>query len=192
MNIKWSTQNFSVEIKDVHSQSCENLPNCQKSSSLIKELPASGPSDAVFLPWAEWSQCSSECGKGFKSRQRLCAGSDRCSTSCTKEFAECDSFVCSDTTKVTDYTPWIRIHSSSQTDKWQEKRFQFSYTLPASSNSALSTYAGKIVSEDRSCTNSASCSKALSANSNDDDDWTEWSKCTRECGGGYQLKVKSW
>jgi len=93
---------------------------------------------------------------------------------------------------VTDYTPWIRIHSSGTAEKWQEKRFRFSYTLPASSETTFNTYAGKIVGEDRTCTNSASCSKALSANSIEDEDWTEWSKCTRECGGGYQLKVKSW
>ena len=83
--------------------------------------------------------------------------------------------------------------STGSVGSWQEKRFRFTYRVPGSSAAAVNTFAGKVSSEDRFCRSEGQCSVTTVATSQEiqDDDWTEWSKCSRECGGGYQIRVKS-
>jgi len=66
---------------------------------------------SVWSPWSEWSLCSADCGRGFRSRRRQCSSSSsrRCS-GCDIEYSECEERRCKDLmSDITDWTPWVSI-----------------------------------------------------------------------------------
>ena len=56
---------------------------------------------------------------------------------------------------------------------------------------------GQVLSEERHCRGINNCALSPSHSSpwttekSAQDGWAEWSQCTRECGGGYQIKIRS-
>ena len=163
--------------------------------------------------WSAWSKCSTEnqCGKGFRSRNRHCnrnvglSSVSTCDESCGTQYEECLSRNgnCSSQVDVSDYTPWIRVRKQRGSQSlnvgrgWNEKRFLFTYhgtSINAAQNSKLGD---RIVTEERYCVSEGKCSSVTPRSSNRGwiknvlDRWSEWSACTRECGGGKQVKVLS-
>ena len=167
--------------RDVDTQFCNDLPPCNSFQSPSAVVTSTDR----WSEWSEWSSCSVDCGPGFKSRQRKCYG-DACSSGCSKEYDTCENKKCSDQVDVTDWTPWIKINSTQS--GWNEKRFRFSYR---GSPTIRLNKLGHIEAEQRFCSDETRCvSTSLSRGSSDGFGWSGWSKCTRECGGGYQLKVR--
>ena len=80
---------------------------------------------------------------------------------------------------------------------WYEKRFHFVYHGTAANAAQNSKLGDRIFTEKRYCMSKGQCSSvnALSKNvgwsKNVLDRWSDWSDCTRECGGGKQVKVLS-
>ena len=77
--------------RDVDEQYCEDLAPCDHhtAGSLWDKRP--GDSGA-WTQWSAWSQCSAQCGRGLRSRQRSCRGIG-CS-GCDKDWAECEDTAC--------------------------------------------------------------------------------------------------
>ncbi len=174
--------------RDVDNQYCDDLPPCNQI------LPASRSQNSAALTretgqwaqWNAWSDCSAECGRGFKTRNRKCFGNTgTCDGGCAKEFAECENKKCSELMEVTDWTPWLRSNTSSVGGSWYETRYSFTYKSPASIHEV-----GQVNSEERFCRGINSCTPT-SVQRTQNSLWSQWSKCSRECGGGYQIKLRS-
>ncbi|TRY69068.1 hypothetical protein TCAL_11284 [Tigriopus californicus] len=174
---------------DLDTRYCSDLPPCAAlshistaSASLVRE------DVSRWTDWTEWSRCSARCGKGFRSRQRQCFGL-QCSGSCSKEFEECESTECSDLLEVTDWTPWIRTNGSAwDGGSWSEKRFRFNYQAPLAINQV-----GDISEEERICKSTNHCSMLSITQPRKNglaEVWSEWSKCSRECGTGHQIRIR--
>ena len=51
---------------------------------------------------------------------------------------------------------------------------------------------GQVHKEERFCRGTNSCqTTSLQRSRPESDIWSDWSKCTRECGGGYQIKTRT-
>lgn len=179
--------------RDVDSQYCDNLPSCssdvsiisprQTASSLVRDVQKSS---SLWGQWSQWSSCSAECGRGFRTRNRKCFSADQleqCQGGCATEYQECENKQCSDLVEVTDWTPWLKANSSIG-GSWIEQRFRFSYKAPLQK-------IGQIHMEERSCRGTHNCyMKSSTSSDSEANSWNDWSQCSRECGGGYQLKIK--
>jgi semaphorin 5 len=176
----------TVLFQDIATQTCEHLPSCSRELADM---------NIRLTPWSEWSECSTECGKGLRSRTRSCSNSQSvCDNARTLDYSECESHRCADYIKVFDYSPWVRLGNDEAID-WKERRFRYEYSVPASSSDTIKAISGLVLSEDRSCRGSSLNCSVITVNSLKDangDDWTDWSRCSRECGGGYQTRISSW
>jgi chondroitin sulfate proteoglycan 4 len=184
--------------RDVDTQFCANLPSCSDVAAASAVAPAassarqtSGVLANRWTAWSEWSKCSVECGVGFRSRTRKCYGAE--CAGCDTDFEQCENRHCSELMEITDWTPWVRLGGNSSVDtpgSWHEKRFKFTYRSPVSVNAA-----GRVEDEERFCTrehcSTTSIARSRNGQESSADYWSDWSKCTRECGTGYQLRVRT-
>ena len=104
---------------------------------------------------------------------------------------------------MSDYTPWVRVLKDGSRSSlnlgrgWNEKRFLFVYHGSATNAAQNPKLGDRIVTEERYCVSEGKCSSVTPRstkrgwNKNVLDRWSEWSACTRECGGGKQVKVLS-
>ena len=137
--------------RDVDSQYCNNLPSCSTAVSVISQNSASSLVRAepkgLWGQWATWSDCSAECGRGFRTRTRRCYSSQGvCEGGCATQFEECENKKCSDLVEVTDWTPWLKSNESDVGGSWHEQRFRFSYKAPVSVRQV-----GQVHMEERYC-----------------------------------------
>ena len=130
-----------------------------------------------------------------RTRSRACYGDGECSGGCDKDYQECegtrtDCAESSEVMEVTDWTPWIRSNSSVN-GAWYEKRFRFSYRSAGSSGAGNND----LQEEERYCTGRNQCAVSSARGGASSDylasSWGEWSKCSRECGTGYQVRIRS-
>jgi semaphorin 5 len=183
--------------RDVDSQYCDDLPPCSASSSPAAASSAALVRHGSWTQWAEWSECSALCGKGFRLRTRKCYGAAECVGGCDRDYQECEgrrkdcSSVSSDVMEVTDWTPWIRSNSSIN-GAYYEKRFRFTYR---GVDGADVTGSDNLREEERFCQGRNQCSvtsvRGGSSRTPYSNSWSEWSKCSRECGSGYQVRIRS-
>ncbi|XP_063687572.1 uncharacterized protein LOC134820861 isoform X3 [Bolinopsis microptera] len=74
------------------------------------------PTHGNWGEWSGWSSCSVDCGKGVKSRERVCDnpeasdGGDPCAGS-AMEFDECIKPDCDEEGKFTEWSDWTECHS---------------------------------------------------------------------------------
>ena len=182
--------------RDSDQKYCDDQPACSSIS------PAAGAASSASLirqgswtQWTQWSDCSAICGKGFRNRSRKCYGDGECLGGCDRDYQECegprtDCAETSEVMEVTDWTPWVKSNSSVD-GAWYEKRFRFSYRSAGSSGAGNND----LQEEERYCTGRNQCavSSARGGASSDffANSWGEWSKCSRECGTGYQVRIRS-
>ncbi|XP_066996940.2 semaphorin 5c [Anabrus simplex] len=150
------------------------------------------PRDGQWGPWSEWGECSAPCGGGYRVRHRQCDspppenGGLDCQ-GCHLDYEECNSHPCSEGKRYF-WTPWLAVNSSSGDRSYVERRFRFMCRAPADS-SLIKVMQAK--EEERFCHSGGNCLRT--AHSDSDDVWSEWSNwspCSAECGGGQQNRTR--
>nr|XP_043901345.1 SCO-spondin [Solea senegalensis] len=81
---------------------------CDNGTLVCTELPC-----PVYEPWATWSSCSTSCGRGQRTRTRLCQdteGGPSCAD--TEETESCDLPSCPVGCLLSDWSPWTQCTST--------------------------------------------------------------------------------
>lgn len=116
------------------------------------------------------------------------------------QVEDCNTHECQETKKYSSWTPWLAVNASTQTatSGYTEKRFRFVCRAQTDDSSSIKVQLAKV--EERYCKSDGSCLKGSSGSSpiNVDSnvegtwsEWTSWSPCNRECGGGTQHRVNN-
>lgn len=164
---------------------CTSNPPCP-----VPTMPAARESS--WSEWGAWSECTAQCGGGFQWRRRRCdspRGREGCGGGCESDYRACNTHVCPETRKSSNWTTWVRVNSTR--DGYFEQRFRFTCRANVAESSLLRV--GSVKKEERYCHEAAkSCMD--SAYLNIDGDWSEWgawSECSVPCGGGVQHRERT-
>uniref|UniRef100_A0A8C7TI54 Adhesion G protein-coupled receptor B1a n=1 Tax=Oncorhynchus mykiss TaxID=8022 RepID=A0A8C7TI54_ONCMY len=155
--------------------------------------------------WAEWKECSSDCGGGVQTRSRTCQSPPEETYLCegvVEEGRPCNPQPCSgkgrhltrsqslrsvdsrkrdgvdQTASGEEWSSWS-VCSATCGESWQSRtRFCVS--------SSYSTQCSGPLREQRPCNNSAVCPVHGTW-----DEWSPWSLCSSTCGRGYRDRTRS-
>ncbi|XP_040567740.2 LOW QUALITY PROTEIN: SCO-spondin-like [Lepeophtheirus salmonis] len=125
----------------------------------------------VWSPWTEWTECSRSCGKGMRSKMKICLDLTSCSGK-TKYMELCNENPCPSLTPWTEWTP-----CSVSCGGGSQRRERDCLV----SRSGFLNPCFEPLEEIQRC-NSESCPKWS--------EWTEWTPCSESCGGGTQTRVR--
>lgn len=147
-------------------------------------------------PWGSFSECSSECGGGYKIRRRKCDdpepqnGGMDCA-GCHMDYEVCNTQPCNEVKKMGPWTPWmVQVNGSTGDGGQLERRFRFSCKASLPDANGLKIALAK--EETRICHSDGSCQR--SGDGGDEAGWTDWgswSPCSAECGGGQQFRTRT-
>ncbi|XP_013396343.1 A disintegrin and metalloproteinase with thrombospondin motifs adt-1-like [Lingula anatina] len=148
-----------------------------------------GSVDGNWSDWSTWSACSVQCGKGEKSRDKLCnnpAPSNGGSWCCYNGMCQFNKLTNKESC---DAGPCEKLGTWGQWGEWTE----CSATCGGGSKSRTRTCVGGdcdegVASESEPC-NTENCPAAkVDGNWGD---WSAWSDCSVQCGKGERSRVKS-
>ena len=150
------------ETNSCETQSC-NPVNCQVSN------------------WNDWTQCSSECGGGTQSRSRTITtqaanGGQMCPI--LNELQQCNTQSCPIDCKVSEWSEWTNCNS--QCGGGVQTRSRTIITHPTIDGQSC-----PILSESKQC-NQQPCIVDCQVS-----EWTSWTNCSSECGGGTQTRSRN-
>lgn len=155
-----------------------------KSCPLLEEVRECNtqpcPVDCKVGPWDEWNTCSEECGTGTMKRSRAIVknsahGGKPCGS--LVETEECNKQPCPVDCKVSEWNVWTACDKECGTGKQSRSR---TVTTPAA-------YGGEecpVLGEEEEC-NRNPCPVDCVVS-----DWTQWSQCDKNCGGGEQRRTR--
>jgi len=155
----------------------------QKRVSELKAIVASKqsePKDCQLSDWSEWSKCSSECGGGEQVRTRTLIalpinGGAECGP--LIERKACNTQSCLVDCKVSNWNEWSSCTASCGGGKQTRSRT----ILVASSGGGKEC---PVLSETQDC-NIGKCPIDCKVG-----EWSAWSACDKECGGGTQFRTR--
>ena len=163
------------------------LPNNLMNSNLPPVLPEINLSETInkinceVNDWSEWSTCSKTCGGGSKTRSRTVKtqpknGGTECPT--LNETDVCNTQECPINCEVNNWSDWS---SCSKTCGGGSKtRSRTVKTEPKNGGTTCPT-----LNETDVC-NTQECPVNCEVN-----DWTNWSSCSKTCGGGSKTRNRT-
>ncbi|KAK6639382.1 hypothetical protein RUM43_007655 [Polyplax serrata] len=150
------------------------------------------PRDGQWSEWSLWSECSSPCGGGFRSRRRECDNPDggQDCAGCHMEYEPCNTQPCPEGKKLSAWTPWMVVGNSSTRGGYTEKRFKFLCKAPTPDVALIKITQAK--EDERFCYSSSSCTKNVRMGEGEDSwsEWSPWSSCNKDCGSGVQERTR--
>lgn len=137
------------------------------------------PVDCKVGEWSAWSACDKECGGGtqFRTRrilQEAANGGEQCPA--LKETRQCNTQQCAKDCQVSEWSKWSECSRTCGGGTQTRTR---TITSPAVAGGEC-----PVLSETQAC-NSQSCSTDCEVSL-----WSEWSACTKTCGGGTRFRKR--
>ncbi|XP_039283043.1 semaphorin-5B [Nilaparvata lugens] len=160
---------------------CHSNPPCPAPSAPVR--------DGAWSAWGAWGECSARCGGGYRVRTRRCdnpppqaPGGLDCA-GCHLDYETCNTAACIDSKRLSNWTPWMAVGNGT------EKRVRFACRAPTPDPAHIKITQAK--EEERVCQADGVCLRSGRVESEDLwSDWSSWSPCSVECGGGQQFRER--
>ncbi|XP_069679507.1 semaphorin 5c [Periplaneta americana] len=153
------------------------------------------PRDGQWGSWGPWDECSAPCGGGYRIRRRRCDnpapqdGGQECQ-GCNLDYELCNVHACSESKRLSSWTPWLAANASLSPAGYTERRFRFSCRAPVADPALIKVAQAK--EEERFCHNDGNCLRTGRGEMDDVwSEWSNWSPCSVECGGGNQHRTRT-
>ena len=137
-----------------------------------------------FTPWSKWSECSTHCGKGVKSRSRNCTILDPLSglglcMGKRKEISACEKHECSVKGFWGKWSRWGKCLGDCNNGL----RLRWRFCLDNRGLGANTCNGNQTFQYEKQTCHSTSCSvKPVWSN------WNSWSECSKSCGSGSRRR----
>lgn len=146
----------------------------------------------IYLLTGSWSECSASCGKGFRIRRRICDnpppqdGGLDC-PGCSIDYEICNSHACPEIQKYSAWTPWLKSNITDN-EEHTEKRFRFMCKVNVTDANSMKVI--RVKEESRVCSKDELCHRVNENEEAGFSDWSPWTTCTANCGGGQQYRTR--
>ncbi len=165
----------SERIKLIENQRCNTNP-C--------------PTNGSMSSWSDWSSCSASCGGGTKNRTRTYTPAQNGGTELSEaerikliETQNCNTHSCPENGYLTAWGEWSDCNKTCGTGTKTRTR---SYIAARNGGTDLS------ISERSNLTETLNCNTHACAANGYYSPWSNWSYCTKECGGGTQTRSRTY
>lgn len=152
------------------------------------------PLDGQWGSWGPWDECSVPCGGGYKIRRRRCDnpapqnGGQDCQ-GCHLDYEQCNTHACPDAKRLSSWTPWLATNATNSAAGYTERRFRFACRAPVDDPAVIKVAQAK--EEERFCHSDGNCIRTGRGEGDDVwSEWSNWSDCSVECGGGLQHRTR--
>lgn len=139
---------------------------------------------SVFTPWSEWSPCSIQCGRGFKSRRRSCKKQDPKTSAymClgkTEEDQNCEEKMCAGVWG--EWTLWTKCKGGCN----QGQTFRLRFCVGDHGSGGYVCAKNKTVD-----VQGKNCKPSTCSNEPVWSGWSAWSACSHSCATGTKRRLR--
>lgn len=149
---------------------------------LIKTFATKPIPPCTLSEWSPWSACSKPCGSGGSMRQRTMQNSNgKCPPSALSEQKTCNTQPCCE---MTPWSEWSKCSATCGSGSMTRTRKVAKLLNPQGTCDLP-------LSEHKSCDHLLpTCPPAGTIHDCKVSEWSEWSECSKPCGGGQQQRTR--
>ncbi|CAE7799370.1 HMCN1 [Symbiodinium necroappetens] len=191
---EWSSCNGGMHIRKRKVQQPAFCGGDPALGSLTEIRNCGGTIDCEVSPWASWDECDKSCGGGQQERNRqVTQNPQNGGKPCLKDLVEtqgCNEIPCQTTScEVSDWSAWGEcsnscgsgVHERSRTFTHLAQEGGSGCDMPMAEIKPCSDQFGTLEARRLELCPMSDCGCVWR-------DWSEWSACTCECGGGQKTR----
>jgi len=191
---EWSGCNGGMHIRKRKVQQQASCGGDPALGSLTEIRNCGGTIDCEVSPWASWDECDKSCGGGQQERNRqVTQNPQNGGKPCLKDLVEtqgCNEIPCQTTScEVSDWSAWGEcsnscgsgVHERSRTFTHLAQEGGSGCDMPMAEIKPCSDEFGTLEARRLELCPMSDCGCVWR-------DWSEWSACTCECGGGQKTR----